>query len=172
MIALSSGETAGIILEIDEMETTIICYSHQRLMFPSLRFSFGYKVCIDELKSLLCVKNITEKGLKNSDLLEVLREMGLKVTSLKNSTQQEFRVQSAVLGCDFSFEFSDYQKCLNTLVFGSTKFEESGGGLARSLCENIIESCRAAHPEEWTSMVRNLLIAGPGSSLPGTLHII
>lgn len=183
MIVLSSGKTAGIVVEIDFFETTIICYSHQRLMFPSLKTHAGYKVCTNMLRNLLLRKGISKGALQDSLLLEVLREMGLKVVTCPN---QSLKIDSVALGCEIPFEVSDYWQCMNALFYNllisktgissshdsvpvSNPHVEITNCNENTLSENIVESFWATHSEEWASMIRNLVVAGPGSSLPGIL---
>eukprot|EP01040_Poterioochromonas_malhamensis_P010286 gene10286-11188_t len=193
MVALSSGTSAGCIVQIEERDSVVVCFSHHRVVVSSLRFGAGLSACYEELSHLLQAKGIPSELLTTALLRRALTGLCEHRSRLLSERKDEagdvaeeelltlsekiFLLNDAKPCFTNSITLSarEVSECLSPLLYGCGVVAREGvtsDYSERGLYDLIIDSCQQMHLEDRSHAMNNLILAGSGFKLPGLKNIV
>ncbi len=186
MVALSSGTSAGCIVQIEERDSVVVCFSHHRVVVSSLRFGAGLSACYEELSHLLQAKGIPSQLLTTSLLRRALTGLCEQRSRLLSERKEEEgdvaeeelltlpekiflsdATQNHSFPNSITLSAREVRECLSPLLYGCGAMTSDYS--ERGLCDMIIDSCQQMHLEDRSHAMNNLILAGSGFMLPGEI---
>jgi actin-related protein len=159
LIAIASAKSSGLIVSIEETDSEVILFSHNRLLMNSLKLSCGYNSCLKEIRRIISRKYSME--LDTDTLYNILFTL---LASFAQNREKvvltEFKLQT--------LEFSEEEilLCVDALLFGSSihdGYDDVG------LVEAIFACINQGNVDDLPLQEKNIIFSGKGSSLPGNI---